>query len=57
MNESEKNRIILQVHIDTSELDAVTEKAQHLKELLEEASSLANELASKEISLSVEVKD
>lgn len=47
--------INLHVYIDTSEMNEVTRKAERLNVLLEEASSLMNELASKEIKLSVNI--
>lgn len=56
MESNENNHIVLRAHIDTSELDNVTKKVEHLNELLEKASSLAGELAFKEIKLSVEVE-
>lgn len=52
----EENEITLPVHIDTSKMDRTTGKAERLNALLKEASSLVNELASKEIKLSVEVE-
>lgn len=52
---NENNHITIHAHIDTSEMDAVMEKARRLNALLVEASSLADELASKEINLSVNV--
>lgn len=44
------------VVIDTSEIDSVTKKAERLNELLMEARSLENELASREITLTVKVE-
>lgn len=52
---TEENKICLTAKIDTSALDEATRKAERLNDLLKEASSLVNELASKEIKLSVEV--
>lgn len=46
------------VHIDTSEIDEVTKKAERLNELLEKASSIINELASRgKITLSFKIED
>lgn len=56
MESNESNHITIYAHIDTKELDEVSKKAEHLNELLEKASTLANELASREIKLSVEVE-
>lgn len=55
--DTNKNNITLHAHIDTTEIDSVIAKAERLKSLLEEANSLADELASKEIKLSVDVLD
>ena len=53
----DENRVILHAHIDMSEMDEWTRKAERLNELLKEANSLADELASKgNITLSVEVE-
>lgn len=56
MEPNESNHITIYAHVDTIELDEVTKKAEHLNELLEKASSLVDELASREIKLSVEVE-
>lgn len=53
----ENSTVNLTAKIDTSELDAVTKKAERLNSLLREASSLLDELASREIKLSVEVEN
>lgn len=53
----EDSTVNLSVKIDASEMDDVTRKAERLNALLEEASSIVNELASREINLSVNVKD
>lgn len=55
--ESEESSINLCGHVITSEIDAVAEKAERLKDLLEEASSLADELASKKIKLLADAQD
>lgn len=55
--DTNENNITLYAHIDTTEIGSVIAKAEHLKSLLEEANSLADELAHKEIKLSVDVLD
>lgn len=53
----DENMVILRAHIDMREVDECTKKAERLSELLKEANSLADELASKgNITLSVEVE-
>ena len=53
----DENTVMLHAHIDMSEMDAVTQKAERLNELLKEINSIIDELASKEkITLSVDVK-
>lgn len=44
------------VKVDTSELDETIDKANKLVEILNEASSLVNELASKDVKLKVYVE-
>lgn len=56
MKETESNTIHLKAKIDTSELEQVTQKVEILNDLLEKASSIIAELASKEINLSVSVE-
>lgn len=52
----DENRVILHAHIDMSEMDEWTRKAERLNELLKEANSLVDELASKqEIVLSADI--
>ena len=46
-------KLIVNLSADTSELDAVIQRAQRLGALLEEASSLIEELASKEVTIKV----
>lgn len=51
------NSIYLKAKLDTSEIDSVNHKVEHLVQLLKEASSLLDELAAKrEIRLPVEIK-
>lgn len=53
----DENKVILHAHIDMSEMDEATRKAERLNELLERASSIVNELAAKgTITLSVDVE-
>lgn len=51
-----KPDVMLTAHIDLTEVDRATEKVERLNELLKEARSLAGELASREINLSVNVE-
>lgn len=52
-----ENAVTLHVNIDTSEISKVNQKAERLNELLKEASSIVNELASMgEIVLPVDIK-
>ncbi len=48
--------IMLTAHIDQTEVDQAIDKVERLKELLKEARSLVDELASMEIDLSVNVE-
>lgn len=53
---NEKLAMKAKVVIDTSEIDSATEKVERLNELLREARALENELASREITLTVKVE-
>lgn len=55
--DTRNNDTIIHVHVDMSEMDEVTQKALELNKLLEKASSLADELASRTIELSVEIEN
>lgn len=55
MDETKSNEITVKARIDTTDLDEVIKKAERLNALLKEASSLAGELASMEINLSLNV--
>jgi len=54
MNKMENPQIV-KVHVDKSDVDLAIGKVERLNELLKEASSLAGELASMEITLSVNI--
>lgn len=56
MKTNDTQHITVKVHTETAELDEVTRKAERLNELLKEAGSLVDELASREINISVDVK-
>lgn len=48
-----RNEAMIKVDVDCSEMDIAIEKAEHLKDLLLEAKTLVDELASKEIILHI----
>lgn len=54
MNVIEKN---LKLKVDDSEIQTIKDKVEKLHGLLKEANSLADELAVKEIKISVEIQD
>lgn len=56
MAENHVQEVTVAVHTDTAEVDAVTEKAERLTQLLKEANSLVDALASNEINISVNVE-
>ena len=45
------------IKVDTTAVDAAAAKAKRLAEVLKEASTLARELASMDISVSIEIED
>ena len=47
--------IQLKAHVDKSEIEEAVKTAEHLGELLKEARSLADELASREINIPVNI--
>jgi hypothetical protein len=51
-----KNMVKLKVNIETSEIDETTNKAARLVELLKEAKSLADDLASSSLEISLLIK-
>ena len=48
-----RNEAMIKVDVDCSDVDTAIKKAEHLKNLLLEAKTLVNELASKEITLHI----
>ena len=51
----EESRKCVKIEMDTSELDDVLEKVEKLREVLLEAKTLLDELASKEIDLRIKL--
>ena len=51
----EESRKCVKIEMDTSELDDVLKKVEKLREVLLEAKTLLDELASKEIDLSIKL--
>ena len=52
----EENPLSFRVKVDTSGLDKTTEKAERLKQLLEECAAIIGELNQKEISVQINVE-
>jgi len=50
-----KSNVVLPVTVDTSEVEQATKKMQQLIALLKEANSLADELASKDLKISIRI--
>ena len=47
----------IRINVDCTQIDQTLEKAYRLKDILEEANSLADELASKNILINIDVQD
>lgn len=55
-NVDKNHEVTVYTHIDQTELDEVMRKAERVRDLMKEANSLIGEMASKEISLTLQLE-
>ncbi len=56
MSEENAQKVVVDVHIDQTDLDEVMQKTERIRDLVKEARLLAGELSSKEINLKLRVE-